>query len=92
VGTEAEAAAAAQAGDDKLGAKGRLSEIVESSKHTLDQWQHTVDERIRAILPGVGLVRDLQSDVKRLSKRVDELEARLGVTPAADSADGRKKE
>ncbi|MGK3999534.1 polyhydroxyalkanoate synthesis regulator DNA-binding domain-containing protein [Sorangium sp. So ce1024] len=58
-------------------AKGRLSGIVESSKQTLDQWQHAVDERIRAILPGLGLVRDLQADVKRLSQRIDELEAKL---------------
>ena len=57
--------------------KSRLSGIVESSKQTLDQWQHTVDERIRAILPGVGLFRDLQAEVKRLSQRVDELEAKL---------------
>ncbi|KYF73633.1 polyhydroxyalkanoate synthesis regulator DNA-binding domain-containing protein [Sorangium cellulosum] len=58
-------------------AKGRLSGIVESSKQTLDQWQQAVDERIRAILPGLGLVRDLQADVKRLSQRIDELEAKL---------------
>jgi len=64
--------------------KGRLSEIVESSKHTLDQWQHTVDERIRAILPGVGLFRELQAEVKRLAQRVEELEAPLkGETPPA---------
>jgi polyhydroxyalkanoate synthesis repressor PhaR len=66
------------------GAKGRLSEIVESSKQTLDQWQHTVDERIRAILPGVG---DLQADVKRLTKRVEELEARLGIRAGEDARD-----
>lgn len=59
------------------GAKARLSEIVESSKHTLDQWQHTIDERIGAILPGVGLFRELQAEVKRLTQRVEELEARL---------------
>ncbi|WP_437598384.1 polyhydroxyalkanoate synthesis regulator DNA-binding domain-containing protein [Sorangium sp. So ce590] len=63
--------------DKSSHAKGRLSGIVESSKQTLDQWQHAVDERIRAILPGLGLVRDLQSDVKRLSQRIDELEAKL---------------
>lgn len=63
---------------DKGGShKGRLSGIVESSKQTLDQWQQAVDERIRAILPGLGLVRDLQSDVKRLTQRIDELEAKL---------------
>ncbi|WP_433930114.1 polyhydroxyalkanoate synthesis regulator DNA-binding domain-containing protein [Sorangium cellulosum] len=58
-------------------AKGRLSGIVESSKQTLDQWQQAVDERILSILPGLGLVRDLQADVKRLSQRIDELEAKL---------------
>jgi polyhydroxyalkanoate synthesis regulator phasin len=57
--------------------KGRLSEIVESSKHTLDHLQHTLDERIRAIVPGVGLIRELQAEVRRLTQRVDELEARL---------------
>jgi polyhydroxyalkanoate synthesis repressor PhaR len=57
--------------------KGRLSEIVESSKQTLDQWQHTVDERVRAILPGVGQFRELQAEVKRLAQRVEELEARF---------------
>jgi polyhydroxyalkanoate synthesis repressor PhaR len=77
---------------DKAGsAKGRLSGIVESSKQTLDQWQQAVDERIRAILPGLGLVRDLQSDVKRLTQRIDELEAKLhGIAPVdhADPAEG----
>jgi len=57
--------------------KGRLSEIVESSKQTLDQWQHTLDERVGAILPGVGHFRELQAEVKRLTQRVDELEAKL---------------
>ena len=65
--------------------KGRFTEIVESSKHTLDQWQHTLDERIRTILPGVGLFRDLQSDVKLLMQRVEALEAQLQkVSPPQD--------
>jgi polyhydroxyalkanoate synthesis repressor PhaR len=81
-------AATAQTEAEKhAGAKARLTEIVESSKHTLDQWQHTIDERILAILPGVGLVRELQSEVKRLAQRVDELEAKLGHTPSAPSGD-----
>jgi polyhydroxyalkanoate synthesis repressor PhaR len=63
--------------DEKSGAKGRLSEIVETSRQTLDQWQHAVDERIRAILPGVGSFRDLQTEVKRLTQRVDDLERSL---------------
>ncbi|APR83428.1 Hypothetical protein A7982_08777 [Minicystis rosea] len=67
--------------------KGRFTEIVESSKHTLDQWQHTLDERIRTILPGVGLFRDLQSDVKLLMQRVEALEAQLKTSPTP-SQDG----
>jgi polyhydroxyalkanoate synthesis repressor PhaR len=59
--------------------KGRLSEIVENSKQTLDQWQHGVDERIRAILPGVGHFRELQAEVRRLTQRIDELERRVAT-------------
>jgi polyhydroxyalkanoate synthesis regulator phasin len=50
---------------------------MESSRHTLDQWQQTIDERIRAILPGVVLFRELQAEVKALSQRLSELEAEL---------------
>jgi polyhydroxyalkanoate synthesis repressor PhaR len=59
------------------GAKARLTEIVESSKHTLDQWQHTLDERIGAILPGLHLFRELQAEVNRLTQRVEALESKL---------------
>ncbi len=85
-GEEAEAAAAeeaavpepapaastlASAGADDRPARGRLSEIVES-------WQASVDERIRTILPGTKQVRELQSEIQRLTQRVDELERRMG--------------
>jgi len=73
-------------GDKPAGAKARLTEIVETSKHTLDQWQHTIDERIGAILPGVGLFRELKDDVKRLTQRVEELEARLNGTSGTESS------
>lgn len=72
------------------GAKARISEIVESSKQTLDQWQHAVDERVRHILPALNPFRDLQTEVERLSRRVEELEAmvqKLGGTPAAAASD-----
>jgi polyhydroxyalkanoate synthesis repressor PhaR len=78
--------------DKMAGTKGRLSEIVESSKQTLDQWQHNVDERIRAILPGVGHFRELQNEVKRLAQRVEELEARLRGEPVTPGASGDASE
>jgi polyhydroxyalkanoate synthesis repressor PhaR len=73
-------------GDKPAGAKARLTEIVESSKQTLDQWQQNIDERIRTILPGVVLFRDLKDEVKRLTQRVEELEAKVnGVAGGSDS-------
>jgi polyhydroxyalkanoate synthesis repressor PhaR len=69
-------------GDKPGGAKARLTGIVESSKLTLDHWQHVIDERVRAILPRVVLFSDLQAEVKRLTQRVEELEAKLGGSVA----------
>ncbi len=57
---------------------------MESSKQTLDHWQQNIDERIRAILPGVGHFRELKDEVKRLTQRVDELELRLNGASGAD--------
>jgi polyhydroxyalkanoate synthesis repressor PhaR len=45
---------------------------------TIERWQHTIDERIRAVLPNFSTFRELQQDVKRLNERLDELEKRLG--------------
>jgi polyhydroxyalkanoate synthesis repressor PhaR len=45
---------------------------------TLEQWQQTIDERIRAVLPNFSIFRDLQAEGKRLNERLDELEKRVG--------------
>jgi polyhydroxyalkanoate synthesis repressor PhaR len=55
---------------------------------TLEQWQQTIDERIRAVLPNFSIFRDLQAEVKRLNERLDELEKRVGSPPSG----GDKKE
>jgi polyhydroxyalkanoate synthesis regulator phasin len=52
-----------------------LTDLVESSKQTIEQWQQNVDDRIRTILPGLGLLNDLQGEVERLARRVEALEA-----------------
>jgi polyhydroxyalkanoate synthesis repressor PhaR len=49
---------------------------------TLEQWQHTIDERIRAVLPNFSIFRELQTEVRRLSDRLDALERRLGASGA----------
>ncbi len=56
--------------------KTRLVEIVEHSRQTLEEWQHAVDERIRAVMPQMAL-KDLQAQVKKLEERVEALEAKL---------------
>ncbi len=66
---------------ERPSAKGRLSELVESSRHTLDQLQVTLDERVQAVVPGLGLIRSLRAEVAQLSRRVDAIEAMLGIPP-----------
>jgi polyhydroxyalkanoate synthesis repressor PhaR len=48
---------------------------------TLEQWQSTIDERIRAVLPNFAAFRDLEQAVKRLSERVESLERALEKPP-----------
>jgi polyhydroxyalkanoate synthesis repressor PhaR len=52
--------------------------LVEQAKETLEEFQHRIDERVRAILPSVAPWQQLQNEVKRLSARVEDLEQRLG--------------
>jgi polyhydroxyalkanoate synthesis repressor PhaR len=51
---------------------------------TLEQWQHTIDERIRAVLPNFTAFRELQTEVKRLGDRLDAIERKLGDAPKKD--------
>ncbi len=51
--------------------------LVAQAKHTLEDWQHQIDERVKAVLPSVMPWQQLQHEVKRLSQRLEELEAKL---------------
>jgi len=44
---------------------------------TIEQWQQTIDERIRAVLPNFTAFRELQTEVKRVADRLDAIEKRL---------------
>jgi len=48
---------------------------------TLEQWQHTIDERIRAVLPNFSTIRELQTELKRVSDRLSAIEKRLDEKP-----------
>lgn len=51
--------------------------VVQRAQESLSELQQRIDERIRAILPSILPWQQLESEVKRLSARVDELEKRL---------------
>ena len=57
---------------------------------TIEQWQSTIDERIRAVLPSFAVFRELEAEIRRLSDRVESLEKR--VDEALGSRDGKFKE
>jgi polyhydroxyalkanoate synthesis repressor PhaR len=48
---------------------------------TLEQWQSTIDERIRAVLPNFAAFRELEQEVKRLSERLESLERNQAKPP-----------
>jgi polyhydroxyalkanoate synthesis repressor PhaR len=52
--------------------------LVDQAKGTFEDWQHRIDERVKAALPGSILPRpQLELELKRLSNRIDELETRV---------------
>jgi polyhydroxyalkanoate synthesis repressor PhaR len=52
-------------------------ETAKGLRATLEQWQNTIDERIRAVLPNFSVFRELQAELRRLTERVENLERRL---------------
>lgn len=63
------------AGDDKT--KGDKAGFAAQAKMRFEDFQREVDERVKAALPSFLPWQQLQSEVKRLSERVEALEAEL---------------
>ncbi len=51
--------------------------LVDQAKETLEDWQHKIDERVKAVVPNILPWQQLQHEVKRLNARIEELEAKL---------------
>lgn len=51
--------------------------LVDQAKGTIEDWQHKIDERVRAVLPSFRPLQQLENEVKRLRERIDQLEAKL---------------
>jgi polyhydroxyalkanoate synthesis repressor PhaR len=54
-----------------------LREWALASRTALDEWQHKVDEKIRNAIEGISPFSGVNRDVKALSDRIAELEAKL---------------
>jgi polyhydroxyalkanoate synthesis repressor PhaR len=51
--------------------------FVNQAKETFEDWQHKIDERVKAVLPSFRPWQQLENEVRRLRERIDELEAKL---------------
>ncbi|HTQ46127.1 MAG TPA: polyhydroxyalkanoate synthesis regulator DNA-binding domain-containing protein [Polyangiaceae bacterium] len=60
-----------------VNAKESKPTLVDQAKGKLEEVQHNLDERIRAILASFRPLQQLQQEVKRLNERIEELEKRL---------------
>jgi polyhydroxyalkanoate synthesis repressor PhaR len=51
--------------------------LVDQAKGTWEEWQHKIDERVKAVVPNILPWQQLQHEVKRLNARIEELEEKL---------------
>ena len=65
--------------------------LVDQAKETLEDWQHKIDDRIKAFLPSFSPWQQLQGEVKRLNARIEELERKIkSATDKATEKAGEK--
>ncbi len=53
----------------------RAPSLVDQAKEKLEDWQHQIDDRVKAVLPSILPWQQLELEVKRLTDRVAQLEA-----------------
>jgi polyhydroxyalkanoate synthesis repressor PhaR len=76
-GTEASAEVLAE-----NGAAPEKPSLVDQAKETFEDWQHKIDDRVKAVLPSILPWQQLQQEIKRLNARIEELEEKLkSMTP-----------
>ncbi len=63
--------------------------LVDQAKGTFEEWQHKIDERVKAVVPNILPWQQLQHEVKRLNTRIEELEAKL-ASIASDRSNDHK--
>ena len=63
--------------------------LVDQAKETFEDWQHKIDERVKAVLPNILPWQQLQHEIKRLNARIEELEEKL-KSMSSERGDGSK--
>ena len=87
-GSEATEAGAAEPVRAENGAEGASKQsLVDQAKGTFEEWQHKIDERVKAVVPNILPWQQLQHEVKRLNTRIEELEAKLASIATDRSTD-----
>jgi polyhydroxyalkanoate synthesis repressor PhaR len=76
--------------EEKAAESSKAPSLVEQAKHTLEDWQHQIDERVKAVLPSFMPWQQLQHEVKRLSQRIEELEAKVKSATGGNSGHGNR--
>jgi polyhydroxyalkanoate synthesis repressor PhaR len=64
---------------DRGGPKSRIDELVATSRQTLGELQSALDERVQAVVPGLGLIRGLRAEIAVLQRRLEAIERHLGL-------------
>ena len=83
---------AIEEGEESESGDAKAPSLVAQAKHTLEDWQHQIDERVKAVLPSFMPWQQLQHEVKRLSQRIEELEAKLKAATSNSSGHGNRKD
>jgi polyhydroxyalkanoate synthesis repressor PhaR len=66
-----------------------FKEWVQQSQRVLDEWQKKVDNRLRNVVEGISPFAGMQNDIRQLSTRIADLEAKLTVIADEEAAKKR---
>ena len=65
--------------------------LVDQAKEKLEEMQHKLDERVRAVLTSFRPLQQLQQEVKRLNERIEELEKQAEGRPPERRRDAARR-
>jgi len=67
----------AASGSGSVATVGSKPNLIEQAKETWEDWQTKIDERVKAVVPNLLPWQQLQTEIKRLNARIEDLEAQV---------------